>query len=280
MKFYYYSGSGNLFTIIDNRFARFTTEQLSQFAVKFCQKFDKFTMATEGFIALNSAENNEIDVQFFNPDGTTDMMCGNGARSVVQFALDMFLINENENVRIALAGRIYNARIYKKLIYVEFPKPIESIFNKEVQFDNLSIIADYVDVGSPHILFNYLQIPYSDKFEYKYYPLADFAEPIRNNLQAFPNGVNVSIYKIISHSSVYLRTYERGVEAETGACGTASISTAFTLFSRGQINESVSIIPTSQIPLKVNIVKNSDVIDGFELTGLADKIGYFEIDIE
>jgi diaminopimelate epimerase len=280
MKFYYYSGSGNLFTIIDNRFTRFSTEQLSQFALKYCKKFDKFTMATEGFIALNSAESNEIDVQFFNPDGSTGMMCGNGARSIVQFALDLHLIDESINTQIALAGRIYNARVYKKLIYLEFPKPIESIFNKEIKFDDSSIIADFVNVGSPHLLFDYSQIPFSDKFEYKYYPLADFAQPIRNNLQTFPNGVNVSIYKIISHSSVYLRTYERGVEAETGACGTASISTAFTLFSRGQINESVSIIPTSQIPLKVNIRQLNNQIDGFELTGLADKIGYFEIDIE
>lgn len=279
MKFYYYSGSGNLFTIIDNRFTRFSTEQLSEFAKKYCQKFDKFTIATEGFIALNTSGNNEIEVQFFNPDGSTGMMCGNGARSVVQFAIDLFLLNENENVRIAISGCIYNARVYKKLIYVEFPKPIESILNKEVQFENSSIIADYVDVGSPHLLFDYSQIPFSDKFDYKYYPLVDFAEPIRNNVQLFPNGVNVSIYKIISSSAVYIRTFERGVEAETGACGTASISIAYILMKRELINDTLTIIPTSQIPLKVNILKNNNELEGFELTGLADKIGYVELDI-
>jgi len=137
-----------------------------------------------------------------------------------------------------------------------------------------------IDVGSPHLLFDYSHIINHNLFSFRHYPLEDFAAPIRWNKKLFPNGINVSIYDVESANIVHLRTYERGVEAETGACGTAALSTALVLYKKGLTNKTLQIVPTSKIPLKVEILTdiNNEII-GFNLIGTAEKIGEALIEI-
>lgn len=281
LKINYYSGAGNLFSVIDNRDMKLDKENLSKLAQVACSKSDSFTIKTEGLISLNDNYGGKFDVSFFNPDGSSGMMCGNGARSAVSFIKaielsksDLYDDDTPIDLIIELAGREYPTTIKGDFINVSFPKQNQLKINFQITIDNSYIYGDFVDVGSPHLVLDFQKILNSKHFSFRYYPLEDIAKPIMSNRELFPEGINVSIYYVESPQKVYLRTYERGVEAETGACGTAAISTALVLFKKEIIGNSVEIIPTSRISLNVeiNTDQNKEII-GFNLIGTAEKIG-------
>lgn len=281
LKINYYSGAGNLFSVIDNRDMKLDKENLSKLAQVACSKSDSFTIKTEGLISLNDNYGGKFDVSFFNPDGSSGMMCGNGARSAVSFIKaielsksDLYDDDSPIDLIIELAGREYPTTIKGDFINVSFPKQNQLKINFQITIDNSYIYGDFVDVGSPHLVLDFQKILNSKHFSFRYYPLEDIAKPIMSNRELFPEGINVSIYYVESPQKVYLRTYERGVEAETGACGTAAISTALVLFKKEIIGNSVEIIPTSRISLNVeiNTDQNKEII-GFNLIGTAEKIG-------
>lgn len=280
MKIDYYSGAGNLFTIIDNREIRLDNEHLSQFAKVACSKSDKFTIKTEGLISLNYVDGGKFNVSFFNPDGSSGMMCGNGARSAVSFIKAIGLSQSHSNrdnpqkIIIELAGKEYPSTLEDEFIKVSFPKHNKLELNFLINIGDTNIYGDFVDVGSPHLVLDFNKILKSRQFSFRHYPLEDMAKPIRSNQELFPAGVNVSIYYVESPQIIHLRTFERGVEAETGACGTAAISSALVLYKKGITKKIVEIIPTSKIPLKVEILTDkSNEITGFNLIGTAEKIG-------
>lgn len=280
MKIDYYSGAGNLFSVIDNRDIKLNNQDLSNLAKVACSKSDNFTINTEGLISLNDNTGGKFNVSFFNPDGTSGMMCGNGARSAVSFIKAIGLSksdldsSNSQQLIIELAGREYPSIIEGDLINVSFPKHNDLKFNLEINIQDSNVYGDFVDVGSPHLVLDFHKILNSKFFSFRHYPLEDMAKPIRYNHQLFPEGVNVSIYYVESPKIVHLRTFERGVEAETGACGTAALSTALVLFKKGIIGKKVEILPTSKISLHVQInTDNKNEIIGFNLIGTAEKIG-------
>lgn len=285
MKLFYYSGAGNLFSIFDNREYGLSPEQLARVSQIACKKTDDKTIRTEGFIAVNKVDGKKINVSFFNPDGSTGMMCGNGARSVVSYIDALGLVKTKDTsspqeIIIQMAGKEYHSIIHDKLITVKFPKHNELKLNFEIDYSGMRLYGDFVDVGSPHILLDFSKLLNAKKYNFRNFPLEELARPIRYNQKIFPDGVNVSIYDIESPSTVHLRTYERGVEMETGACGTASISAALVLFVRKKVEKKITIIPTSRIPLEVEVLTNNDnEIIGFNLTGTAERLGEALIEI-
>lgn len=280
MNINYYSGAGNLFSIIDNRSYQLQKDELSKLATIACSKSSNFTIKTEGLIALNSFNGQKFNLSFFNPDGSTGMMCGNGARSAVSFIQALGLTKsiteptKPQTIIIELAGKEYIARVEQDMISVTFPKYSKLALRNEIKVNDYVIYGDFVDVGSPHFVLDFNVIPKHQHFTFRHYPLEDIAKPIRWNQDMFPQGVNVSIYDVESADIVHLRTFERGVEAETGACGTAALSTALVLYKKGITNKTIQVIPTSAIPLKVEILTdNNNEILGFNLIGTAEKIG-------
>ncbi len=276
IKIHYYSGAGNLFSIFDNRKSIISQDKLPNFSKLVCSKFSRDAIKTEGLIAIENSSNYPFKVQFFNPDGTSGMMCGNGARCAIAFArsigmLDNFSISETFHFQ--LADAVYSARILGNSYQVDFdfPKQVRNdlIINLK---NNLKINSDFIDIGTPHLLINYDKIN-SNSMDFDNFDLINFAKPLRYNTILFPNGTNVSIYKIKTDNLVRLRTYERGVEAETGACGTASVSLGYLLFSKKLCNDPITIIPTSQIPLIIHYSEKNIILEG-----PAEKIGEKEIE--
>lgn len=279
-KIEYYSGAGNLFSILDNREKFLDLKNAAEFAKVACMNQDKYTIQTEGLIIIDSNENqnisNSFGVKFYNPDGSSGMMCGNGARCAVKFSLDnqiIQILEKSDSIIFELAGIIYVATLNDELISVKFPPPVNSVIGMEIPSEGNKIFGHYADVGTSHVIFNYEDIPFSKRFEFDYYPLKHFAPQIRSNFQLFPKGTNVSIFKILNRSNVLLRTFEKGVEDETGACGTGAIATASLLYQMHLIESNVNIIPTSKSTLNVDILNEQNSIKGFLLTGKADKIG-------
>ncbi len=276
------SGAGNIFTVIDNRQYKFDIDMLSKIAPNLCKKDYNLYRNTEGLIAVDkNFKEFDFDVLFFNPDGSHSMMCGNGARCAIKFAQAKKIIkNEIHTLHFKMQDEIYHADIVNNLIKIKLPPPREIKNNIYIQTKIGKILGTYVNVNSDHFVINCDELIPLGYLSIENLPVDYIGKEIRFN-PLFPNGTNADFYKIINNSTIQLRTYERGVEAETGACGTGALATAITALINHQIVLPVKIIPTSSIPLFVEIKGNlPDNINGIELIGPAEIIAEKEIELE
>lgn len=249
------SGAGNIFSVIDNRKYNLSVDFYSKFANQICGKsFNE--KSTEGLLVLEEKKSQaEVDVivRFFNPDGSYGMMCGNGGRCAVLFALNNGFINNTKDIiSLEVWDGKYTAEIISDKIKVEFPPPNKIILNIPFSIGNKSFSGDYVDVGSPHLLIDFAHLKGDTDTGFYDFALKEFALSIRNNEAFKPNGVNVSIYTLDS-DKILLRTYEKGVENETGACGTGAISVAVVNYLKNKEKSSYIVVPPSREELLVEI---------------------------
>ncbi|MCX7909887.1 MAG: diaminopimelate epimerase [Ignavibacteria bacterium] len=264
------SGAGNIFSVFDNRDTRFPIEFFQKNAKNICKKsYNNYE--TEGLLVIENSLQGDIDLtlKYFNPDGSFGMMCGNGGRCAVKFALEKNIIKKSEKIKFDVWGKEYTANFVEDNIKIEFPPPISIIQNKEIKLDEIIVKGDFINVNSPHFVIEFTKSQFANMSDFHNFPLEFWAPKIRFHNDFQPDGVNVNIFKFQNHK-IYLRTYERGVEKETGACGTGAISTAISLHIKNQSNSNFTIIPTSQEELKVEIFKdNNGNIRGVSLLGNA-----------
>lgn len=275
------SGAGNIFSVIDNSKYNLSITELSDITNKLCNiQFDEFHKNTEGLISMSKSNRADFDVQFFNPDGSHGPMCGNGARCAVAFAKKHSFINGNQTIVYFLMQNInYKAIIKENTIIVFFPSPNIILPNKEIQLKNRCIKGGFVNVNSDHYVIDFNDLEESNLIDFKNFNLSNFAQEIRYH-NDFENGTNVNIYSVNSNKLIYLRTYERGVEAETGACGTGTISTAIIARIKNNIGFPLEIIPSSGKSLFVDIIGSvSNKIQEVLLEGNAEFINYINVEI-
>ncbi len=274
MKFdvHYMSGAGNLFSVLDGRKLTVSNEEWMGYAPILCGQ-DGTHFRTEGLIILNEgAEILDFEAEFFNPDGSHGAMCGNGGRCAVQFAKQILGLNRVKNFSFTMAGALYFAEMHGNNVRVHFPQPMEIQRELRLESGEMTITCDYVDVGSQHIVIDYAQLsPDADSF--KTFDIERFAPPLRNHPKLAPRGANVNVYSLQNDKSIHLRTFERGVEAETGACGTGAISTALSLILAEKAVSPVTLVPTSGTPISVGWTEPTILW----LEGPAEFIGRTEI---
>lgn len=247
---HYMSGAGNLFTVIDGRKLSVSNDEWTVIAPILCGQ-DGEHFRTEGLIILQN--NNEIldfEAEFFNPDGSHGAMCGNGGRCAVQFAKQILGLNRVKNFSFTMAGALYFAEFHGNNVRVHFPQPIEIKRDLRLDSGELTITCDYIDVGSQHIVVDYTQIS-ANATSFKTFDIERFAPQFRSHDTLAPRGANVNLYSLQRDESVLLRTFERGVEAETGACGTGAISTAISLIIAEKAVSPVKLVPSSGKPILV-----------------------------
>lgn len=222
LHFYKYQGAGNDFVILDNRsgnYSGLTTEQIQFLCAR------RFGIGSDGLMMLNEHPEVAFEMKYFNADGKPGSMCGNGGRCIVAFAKKLGLIEEKVSF-MAFDG-LHEAVLIKDN-WVE----LKMSDVNGVEFGNDFAI---LDTGSPH---------YVKYTEY----LGDVdvvkeGKSIRNSSRFIKEGINVNFVEY-GTSALLVRTYERGVENETMACGTGV--TAAALIVAGNQN-----IPYT-IPVKTN----------------------------
>ncbi len=268
---YIMSGAGNIFSVIDNRKYQFSKEDLQTLTPSVCGYFT--SKPTEGFIVLNNGDvYNDFSVYFFNPDGSYGAMCGNGARCAVKFAATLNMIQEKVLTTFVMADARYSAIIENDEVTVYFPDPLEVIRDKGVIVNGERIHGGYVNVGSDHFITEIISDTLSA------FPLVAFALPLRHHSDFLPRGVNVNIYTRKEHNVVYMRTYERGVEAETGACGTGAVSTAIYCALTHNIPSPICLIPSSGQQLTVGFAMHHNTITDVYLRGGAEILHTFSME--
>lgn len=283
IKVFYMSGAGNLFTFIDNR--KYQLEKgffLSNAPILCGAKGNE--KKTDGVVAVSSSNNADFQVDFFNPDGSFGAMCGNGARCAIRFAERFFNLKDKSNISFSQLEDFYFGEILEKTIKVFFPPARQIIKEIVIEVYEKKINCSFVDVGSKHIVINFEEIKnYFYLEDFSKFDIDKIAIPIRNMQLFMPDGVNVNVYRKINEGQLELRTFEKGVEAETAACGTGTISTAIISNLKDKTAFQIEIIPKSKSSLYVGLIKNDvQKIKNISLEGEAKflETKLFSIDYE
>lgn len=256
------SGAGNLFSLIDNRAKIITDDQKSETAKLLCNLSEKNTFSAEGMIYIENSDDCDFKADFFNPDGSSGMMCGNGGRCVVALAHQLEIFDRLENITFEMSGVHYRANIIDSQVELFFPNlkifdnlcPIQIVYADEL----IELDGVFIDNGSQHYCLDIAELGVIDIAKVD---LADVGPKVRNHRVFKPAGTNCNVIQIIDNHTIKLRTYERGVEKETGACGTGAIASAYAGENWGT-EFPVTVIPTSGIPLIIKKIPHGSILVG------------------
>jgi len=249
--------TGNDFVIIENR--RNSTAILKQLALKLCLR--KYGVGADGLLVSEKSNKADIKMRIFNPDGTEAEMCGNGVRCFILWAYKKKLIKSVSSVE-TLAGVIRGEVKRNGMIQVQLDASFEYRPGVKVAFKNRVFKGDYIDTGVPHFVVE------TDKIEdvdVKFY-----GRFLRFHKTFNPRGTNVDFIQF-KNNKLYVRTYERGVEDETLACGTGCVASAL-VFGRkkGYLTKEFAVIPKSKEKLKISYLLKSNKFQKVHLEGKAD----------
>jgi len=200
-----YQGAGNDFILIDNRDGSFCRTD-TDLAKKMCDR--RFGIGADGLMLLQHAKDADFEMVYFNADGREGSMCGNGGRCIVAFARDLGIVDK-KTVFLAVDGR-HEAVIVSDQVDLGMIDVREVTREEEGDFYLL-------DTGSPHFVREVSNLRHID--------VATEGYRIRNSSRFRKDGINVNFVER-EGDGYFLRTYERGVEDETHACGTGAAAAA------------------------------------------------------
>jgi diaminopimelate epimerase len=198
-----YHGTGNDFILIDHR--QDQLGHLSRATIsKICDR--RFGIGGDGLILLQSHPEFDFEMKNFNSDGGECSMCGNGARTLIQFARDLGY--QQNHFRFLASDGAHEAKLEGDLIAIKM---------KDVLTVTTTPLGPLMDTGSPHLVIK--------KDGLMTFHVTPAGREIRNSALFMPGGVNVNFVEAYD-DHLFVRTYERGVEDETLSCGTGVIAAA------------------------------------------------------
>lgn len=227
-------------------------------------------IGADGIIIIKNTQGYDFAMDYYNADGSSGTLCGNGARCAIKFANDTgitdsdsvsFLSNEDEFSGELLANGLIKFNLQP-------PKVIEENIVIDVGGSNVS--GSYVDTGSPHVVLIVDDLNLQTVIQ--------MGKEIRNNPAFAPGGTNVNFIKFVK-GKIHIRTYERGVENETLACGTGAVAAAIIGFRKFEIQPPIFLITKGGDKLIVNFNTEGSKYNNVSLTGPAKKIYNGEIGI-
>lgn len=223
MKVAKFHGAGNDFILINNTIEKIPYDVLSDLAKQLCHR--RFSIGADGLIlADESPLDNHVKMVFFNADGSPGEMCGNGARCLARFVYEEKLAGETILLDTP-AGAVEAKRLDEILYWIRLPLP--SVLRKEdLTVNNQVFSADYIELGDPGVPHLCVELPVLDQIDPT--DLFELGKALRHHPN-LPKGANVNFYKCLEKNHYLEKTFERGVEDFTLACGTGSASVAIAI---------------------------------------------------
>jgi diaminopimelate epimerase len=251
------SGTGNDFIIIDHRQLFLQELDLAAFARSICTR--KFSVGADGLILIEEAEDAHFRWQFFNADGSLAEMCGNGARCAARFAFEKRIAPARMRFH-TLAGEI-EAEMIDAEVKVRLTPPVGLELDQEVKLAGQPHAVHSLNTGVPHtVLFTE---------DNQTTPVVAWGREIRHHGLFRPAGTNVNFVQILGGNNLHVRTYERGVEDETMACGTGAVASAIVAALRGLVQPPVEVTTSGGEQLIVHFQMNEGRVEQVFLQGPA-----------
>lgn len=255
IKFYKLSGSGNDFIIIDNRHEHMDKARLPQFVANVCKR--KISVGADGLILIENSDVADFKWNFYNSDGSAAEMCGNGARCAARFAF-LDKIAGSEMSFETIAGIVF-AHVKDDRVKIKMTDPVD--FNPAYTIDLKEgpLTVGSINTGVPHV------VVMTDDIEHA--PVINTGRQIRFHDCFAPAGTNVNFICVRKNNAVSIRTYERGVEDETLACGTGSVAGAIISAYNKGLTSPVEVKTRSNEYLTIYFEKKEGVFSNVYLEG-------------
>jgi diaminopimelate epimerase len=238
-------GSGNDFIVIDNRDRILPEPDLSELSALVCRRAR--SIGADGVVLIEAPVDSNTDFhwRYFNADGSEGEMCGNGAMCGARFAC-LIDAAPHEMAFSTMSG-VVRARVDAATGRVELAMPDTGPVEpaRTVTVDGTTYALIPIQVGVPHCV---LYVDDADAFGSRD-ELERIGRAIRHSPEFAPAGTNVNVVSHAGGNRLRMRTYERGVEAETLACGTGAVASAVVSAARGMVASPVEIIASSGMPL-------------------------------
>ena len=267
------SGAGNDFVVIDNRAG--VVQDREAMARRLCDR--RWGIGADGLLLLEATDKADYRMMYYNADGSYGGMCGNGGRCIARFATDNGIAGPKHTFEAL--GYLYSSVVRADEVVLSMKDPTDIRMNIVLRVANQNIRGHFINTGSPHFVIPIFQ------FGKKYRSLEDvpveqLGKKLRYHRQFKPEGTNVNFVERGSGNLLKMRTYERGVEAETLACGTGSIASAIISARLWKLGSPISIIPRSGVRLEVAFRLANSGISQVTLKGQALTTFEGVIDVE
>lgn len=258
ISFQKFEGAGNDFVVIDNR--RGQVKNAGRLARVLCDRHRG--VGGDGLLLLERSTRVDYRMMYFNADGSYGGMCGNGGRCIALFAYLNSIARRTH--QFEALDHVYAAVIVspsRVRLWMKDPKGHRS--NVRVSGSGGTFYADFLDTGSPHAVIELR------KGTLEGFDLASVGPWIRKHRAFRPTGTNVNFVERVGPKSLRMRTFERGVEAETLACGTGSVACSIVSAIRHDMRSPVSVIASSGDRLRVSFKRTSTGFKDVVLEGPA-----------
>jgi diaminopimelate epimerase len=223
------SGSGNDFILIDHREPFLKEDRLKNFIQKICRR--RVSVGADGLILIERSKKADFKWRFYNADGSEAEMCGNGGRCAARFASLKGIAGPSLKFE-TLAG-ILSGEVDGKKVKLEMTKPFGLKLDETILVDGEERIFSSINTGVPHAVLFVEDLEGLD--------IVPIGRAIRFHPCFSPAGTNADFVRLEKGSQLSIRTYERGVEDETLACGTGAVAAALVAAFKGLVKSPVSI---------------------------------------
>jgi len=259
------SGAGNDFVVIDNRTLQhfLTGDEIAWL----CDRH--FGIGADGLLAVEPSDQPTADyrMRYYNADGGEAEMCGNGARCFARFVQSMSRADA-QRVRFITPAGLITGEYVGEDVRINLTAPTETKVNQRADFGWGEIEYHFMNTGVPHAV---VYVPDAEEAE-----VVAHGRAIRRS-SIFPRGTNVNFVQVIDTTNLIVRTYERGVEDETLACGTGVVASALLTHLVHNRALPLSLKVRGGDVLAVNARREGDTFHDVTLTGPATEVFSGEI---
>ena len=249
-------GAANDFILVDDRARNFPAQD-SRWLSEIMSR--RTGVGSEGVLLIQPSDAADFRMRFFNPDGGEVDMCGNGARCIARLAHEIGAAPQTMSIETP-AG-IVRADARGNLVQLFMTEPKDWRFGRSLAVEGRTLNYDFVNSGVPHAVVRVDDLANTD--------VHTFGRAIRNHADFSPKGTNANFIQITGPDSLRVRTYERGVEAETLACGTGIVACGLIAGKLGLVKAPVKITAASGDVLEVNFSATTDGATDVTLLGPA-----------
>lgn len=270
LNFHKMNGAGNDFVVIDNRELQYqlSGEQISQL----CDR--QRGVGADGLLAVEPAESGaDFKFRYYNADGGEAEMCGNGARCFGKYTAQLLGAN-TELVQFETIAGTLSATLIGDSVKIAMSKPFDLTMNLDIQVEGITSPIHFINTGVPHVVVFVDDLEKIDVLKY--------GAALRYHKHFNPAGTNINFAQVTGDQHIAIRTYERGVEGETLACGTGMTACALIHHLQTKAASPIAVDVKGGETLSIGFTpdsENSDEFSDVTLTGPADFVFEGQIEI-